>query len=283
MGQFFLHLTKPSIMKKSHLFIAILSLVLLFSSCNKNKWQPLFNGENLDNWVKYIGTPLRGLDSLAEAATPDDIFSIVEENGEKLIHIAGYVNGSLATRDTFANYHLQLVFKWGDEVYTQRNSGLLYHSFGDFGKALGTWMACIECQLMNERMGDTYLMDNTYCETTVKEAADGRGFMYSRDGELKKFGRGYNGSGIQKAVDAKIPIGEWNTVELYSVGRTTVHVVNGKVTMVNTNTGKIEDGEVIPVSSGRIQLQAEGSDLFVTTIQVEPIEEIPAELFMNVV
>ena len=262
-------------------FIGIL-LVIVFSSCSNNRWHPIFNGENLDNWDKYIGTPLRGFDSLAEFATPDKVFSIVEENGEKLIHISGEVNGSLATQDTFSNYHLQLIFKWGDHVYTQRNSGLLYHGRGEFGKAMGTWMACFECQLMNERMGDTYLMDNSYCETKVKEAEE-RGFMYSKDGELKKFGRGFEGSGIQKAVDAKLPVGEWNTIELYSVGRTTVHVVNGKVTMINTNTGKIEDGEIIPISSGKIQLQSEGSELFVKSLQVKPLKEIPAGLFQDIV
>ncbi len=260
---------------KKFIFLTIIS-VLILSSCEK-PWQPLFNGENLDNWDKYIGTPLRGFDSLAEAATPDNVFSVVEENGEKLIRISGDVNASLATRDTFANYHLQLVFKWGDEMYTSWNSGLLYHSFGDFGKAIGTWMACIECQLMNERMGDTYLMDNTYSQTTVKESEDG-GLMYAKDGELKEFGRGYNGGSIQKAVDAKLPVGEWNTVELYSVGRTTVHVVNGQVTMVNTNTGKIENGEVIPISSGKIQIQSEGGELFIKTLQIKPIKEIPEEL-----
>ncbi len=260
---------------KKIIFLLFIS-ALIFSSCEE-RWQPIFNGENLDNWEKHIGTPLRGFDSLAEAATPDKVFSVVEENGEKLIRISGDVNASLATRDTFANYHLQLVFKWGDEMYTSWNSGLLYHSFGDFGKALGTWMACFECQLMNERMGDTYLMDNTYCQTSVKEG-ENSGFMYAKEGEIKEFGRGYNGGSIQKAVDAKLPIGEWNTVELYSVGRTTVHVVNGQVTMVNTNTGKIVDGEVIPVSSGRIQIQSEGGELFIKTIQIKPIKEIPEEL-----
>jgi hypothetical protein len=268
-------------MKKIPRLLTCILMVILITSCNKNKWQPLFNGENLDNWEKYVGTPLWGLDSLADSATPENVFSVVDKDGEKLIRIAGYVNGSLATRDTFANYQLQLVFKWGDNVYTQLNSGLLYHSSGDFGKAMGTWMASIECQLMNERMGDTYLMDNTYCETKVIEAANGRGYMYSKDGELKKFGRGFNGSGIQKAIDAKIPVGEWNTVELYSVGRTTVHVVNGKVTMVNTNTGKIEDDSIIPISSGRIQIQSEGSELFIKSIQVKPLKEIPAELFQD--
>ncbi len=265
-------------MKSLFLIFIGFSLAVFVSSCNQNKkWQPLFNGQNLDNWDKYIGTPLQGFDSLAELATPEKVFSVVESDGVPMIHISGEVNGSLATRDTFSNFHLQLVFKWGNNVYTTRNSGLLYHSFGEFGKALGTWMACIECQLMNDRMGDTYLMDNTYCETTVKEA-EGGGFIFARDGEVKQFGRGFSGSGIQKAVDAKNSVGEWNTVELYSVGRTTVHVVNGKVTMINTNTGKIENGEIVPLISGKIQLQSEGAELFVKSIQIEPIKKIPAEI-----
>ncbi|MBN2636250.1 MAG: DUF1080 domain-containing protein [Prolixibacteraceae bacterium] len=267
-------------MKKSHFTIIGVILLFITNSCNTNKWVQLFNGENIDNWEIHIGRPLRGFDSLATVATPESVFSVVEENGEKLIRISGDVNASLATIDTFANYHLQFVFKWGENVYTSRNSGLLYHSFGDYGKALGTWMACIECQLMNDKLGDTYLMDNTYCETTVKEANDG-GYIYSEEGVLTKFGRGFNGSGIQKAVDAKIPIGEWNTIELYSFGRTTVHVVNGKVTMMNTNTGKIEDGEIIPLSSGRIQIQSEGAELFVKSIQIKSLDEIPAELFLQ--
>ncbi|NLB92330.1 MAG: DUF1080 domain-containing protein, partial [Bacteroidales bacterium] len=67
-----------------------------------------------------------------------------------------------------------------------------------------------------------------------------------------------------------------NTIDLYCVGRTSVHVVNGKTVMVNNNTGTVEDGKIIPLSSGKIQLQSEGSELFVKTIQIKPIKEIPA-------
>lgn len=250
---------------------------LAFQSCQTEKpWQPLFNGTDLSNWDMHLGTPLTGMDSLAQLATTDKVFSVVEENGEKLIRISGEINGSLATRDTFANYHLQLVFKWGDEVHSRINSGLLYHSFGDFGKALGTWMVNIECQLMHERLGDTYLMENTCCETAVKEVEGG--FMYAKDGEVKQFGKEFNGQGIKKGVDAENALGEWNTVDLYSVGRTTVHVVNGQVTMINNNTGKLENGQIIPLTSGKIQLQSEGAELFVKTLQIKPIKKIPAEL-----
>jgi hypothetical protein len=236
----------------------------------------LFNSENLDGWETYIGTPLTGFEDNHAQATPDKVFQVVDVDGEKLIHISGEVNGSLATVDTFANYHLELVFKWGEQVYTSRNSGLLYHSFGEFGDALGTWMTNIECQLMHENLGDTYLMNNTCCETEATQTD--KGFQFSKGGELTQFGKDFNGPGIKKAVDAEKPLGEWNTVELYSVGRTTVHVVNGQVTMVNTNTGINEDGQIKPLSSGKIQIQSEGGDLFIKSVRIKPIKEIPAEI-----
>ncbi len=262
---------------KRLLYTCTFFLAAFSFSCQTEKpWQPLFNGENLDNWDMYLGTPLNGFDSLAQVATKEKIFSVVQENSENLIRISGEINGSLATRDTFSNYHLQLVFKWGDEVYTSRNSGLLHHSFGDFGEALGTWMVNIECQLMHERLGDTYLMNNTYCETAVEEVDDG--FKYDKNGKVMKFSEEHNGKGIKKAVDAENPVGEWNTVDLYCYDRTTVHVINGQVVMVNNNTGKIENGSVIPLTSGKIQIQSEGGELFIKTLQIKPIKEIPAEL-----
>lgn len=260
--------------KLSH--IIILAVIALFLSSCEKPWQPLYNGENLEGWDTYIGTPLTGFEDLHANATTDKVFKVEEVDGEKLIHISGEVNGSLATVDTFANYHLELVFKWGEQVYTNRNSGLLYHSFGEFGEALGTWMTNIECQLMHEKMGDTYLMNNTYCETKTEKQDDA--FIFSPGGKLTQFGKDFNGPGVKKATDAENPIGEWNTVELYSLGRTTVHVVNGKVVMINTNTGFYEDGEIKALSSGKIQLQSEGGDLFIKSIRIKPIKEIPAEI-----
>ncbi len=262
-------------MKKLTRLLLVLVATFFLVSCEK-PWQPIYNGENLEGWETYIGTPLTGFEDLHANATTDKVFSVVDVDGEKLIHISGEVNGSLATVDTFSNYHLELVFKWGEQVYTRRNSGLLYHSFGEFGAAIGTWMTNIECQLMHENLGDTYLMNNTVCETkTTKTEA---GLTFDPAGELTQFGKDFNGPGIKKASDAENALGEWNTVELYSLGRTTVHVVNGKTVMVNTNTGVFEDGEIKPLKSGKIQLQSEGGDLFIRSVRVKPIKEIPAEL-----
>lgn len=257
--------------------LAILFVALILASCTREQqWKPLFNGENLDNWDKYLGTPLKGFDNLAETAAIGKVFSVIEENGEKLIRISGEINGSLATRDTFSNYHLQLVFKWGENVYTGYNSGLLYHSFGPFGEALGTWMVNIECQLWHQNMGDTYLMNNTYCEAAVTETD--RGFRYSLEGEVKRFSRDHNGQSVKKALDAENPIGKWNTIDLYCFERTSVHIVNGETVMVNSNTGKVENGMVVPLSGGKIQLQSEGGEMLIKTVRIRPVSKLPEEI-----
>jgi len=266
-------------MKKTLLLLFLPGIWAIFFACTEEQpVQSLFNGENLDNWEMFIGTPLQGFDSLARVATVEKVFSVVEENGEKVIRISGEVNGSLATRESFGNYHLRLIFKWGDVVYTSRNSGLLYHGFGDFGAAFGTWMPNIECQLMHENLGDTYLMVNTVCETHAEKVDSTGNFVFRPESPALPFGEQANGRSVKKRSDAEKPLGEWNTVDLYCVGQTAVHVVNGVTVMVNQNTGVSENGTIRPLTSGRIQLQSEGGELFIKSVEITAIKEIPEDV-----
>ncbi|NQU88432.1 MAG: DUF1080 domain-containing protein [Mariniphaga sp.] len=263
---------------KKLVYIPFLALIAVLLIAAKPGWNSLFNGNNLDNWDIYIGSALRGFDDLHKNATPEKVFSVIEEDGEKIIKISGEVNAALATKESFENYHLQMVFKWGEKVYSSRNSGLLYHSFGDFGAAFGTWMACIESQMMQSNLGDTYLMVNTTCESKTTKGEDGRSFIYNSDGDNTEFGRQANGGSIKKAQDVENPIGEWNTVDLYCFGRTAVHVVNGTTVMVNTNCGIYENDEIKPLTSGKIQLQSEGGDLYIKSIKIESIKKLPKKI-----
>ena len=249
-------------------------VALLFASCNTEpKWNALFNGENLENWDMYLGSSLGAdFDSLANAATIEKVFSVIEENGEKLIRISGEINGSLATREAFENYHLRLVFRWGETVYSRRNSGLLYHSFGDFGTAFGTWMANIECQLMHQNLGDTYLMVNTNCESAALKNEESNQYVYTPGANLLPFGEKANGRSIKKSKNAEKPLGEWNTVDLYCNGNSAIHVVNGDTVMVNTNTGIYDNGSIKALTSGKIQLQSEGGELFIKSIDIRPLK-----------
>ncbi len=237
----------------------------------------LFNGKNLKNWDIYLGTPITGFEELAKNATPASTYSIVSIDGKKMIRVSGDINASLATKAEYENYHIRLEFKWGEKVYGKRNSGLLYHSFGPFGAAFGTWMATIEHQLMHDNLGDTYLMANTYCETKVVKSDDGKSYSYSPEGQSTSFSEGDNGRSVKKAIDAEKPLGEWNTVDLYCYGQTSVHVVNGQVVMINTNCSKVENGLKIPLTRGIIQIQSEGGEFFIRKIEIEKIKEIPAE------
>ena len=262
------------------LILAVSFMGMVFSSCEREQeWEQLFNGQDLTNWDKYLGSSLGSeFDDLAEAAVPEEVFSVTEEDGENVVRITGEINGSLATQDSYENYHLRLVFKWGDTVYSIRNSGLLYHSFGDFGVAFGTWMPNIEFQMMHENLGDTYLMENTSVDTEVTRNPDTEEFIYTPGAEMLTFGEHANGRLIRKNPDNENPLGEWNTLDLYTYGRTAVHVVNGETVMVNTNTGTYEDGVIEPLSSGKIQIQSEGAELFVRSVEIRSISELPDQI-----
>ncbi len=256
--------------------IFLISIFFIVPSLHAQK--SVFNGKNLKNWEIFLGSPVPGFEDLAKKATPESTYQVIEHDGQKVIRVSGEINASLATKAEYENYHLRLEFKWGEKVYGKRNSGLLYHSYGPFGAAFGTWMANIEHQLMHDNLGDTYLMANTYCETKTIKGDDAKSYIFSPEGKATSFSETDNGRSIKKAKDAEKPLGEWNTVDLYCFGQTSVHVVNGQVVMINTNCSKIENGLKLPLTKGKIQLQSEGGEFFIRKVEIEKIKGIPVEL-----
>jgi len=255
-------------MRKIVLILAITLPVLLQAKTKETK---LFNGKDLSNWE--IFTP-------ATSPQPSEsLFSVINLSGENLIRITGEINASLATTKEYENYHLKMVFRWGEKVFKQKNSGILYHSYGPFGEGLGVWMNSHEFQLCTGKMGDSYCMGNSYFEIPAAKDSDGKVFRYSPEGTKSQFGTNFPAKNCAKKSDNEKPAGEWNIVDLYCFGRMSVHVVNGIVTMVNYNSGRIEkDGSVLPLSKGKIQIQSEGGELYVKSITLEKIKQIPAEL-----
>ena len=250
----------------------LIFIVLFLLPCTliaKPKMVKLFNEKNLSNWESYLPPN--------SAKTAASVFSMVRQDGKNLLHITGEPNGSLATRKEYANYHLRMVFKWGDKVYKQFNSGILYHSYGPFGEGLGVWMSAHEFQLCTGKMGDSYCMGNSYFEISSQKDAEGKNFHYTPDGVVSKFGVNFPAKNCSKMANHEKPSGEWNVVDLYCFGRNSVHMVNGIVCMANSNSGRIEkDGSVLPLDKGKIQIQSEGGELFIQSITIEKIKEIPA-------
>lgn len=262
-------------MKKFTLSFISLALVVNMAQAQQ-KSKDLFNGKNLNGWETYVGPVDEKSKPIGLNSDPLKIFSVVDQNGEKLMRISGEVNASIATKEEFENYHLTLVFKWGEKIYTKQNSGLLYHSYGNYGEGLGVWMSSHEFQLWTGHIGDSYCMGKSYFEIPVVKSEDGKGYVHSSEGDIVEFGEGRTSKMCAKSADFEKPSGEWNVVELYCFGRTAVHVVNGQVNMVNYNSGMIVDGKVEPLAKGKIQLQSEGGELFIKKISIEKIDKIPS-------
>ena len=255
-----------------------LTFLLLISafgfSAVAQKMKPVFNGKNLNNWDIYIGTALAGFDDLKTSATPEQVFSVVTENGEMAIRVSGHVNASLATKKAYGNYHFRMEYKWGKKVYTSQNSGLLYHSFGPFGAGLGTWMSSIECQLMHENLGDAYMMGDSYATISVTKEGDRQ--MFAPGCGMRAFGNEQaEGKIARKSMDNENDAGEWNVIDLYCVGQKSVHVINGLKVMECNNISKIINGEILPLTEGKIQIQSEGSELFIRKAEIRKIKSIP--------
>lgn len=266
--------------------ICCMAAAILLSSCGSKQkqeskpeaeWTQLFNGENFDGWEKFLGTPIKGHEEAAKDATPDNVFSIAELDGQKVIHISGVTFGSLATKQTFRNFHARMVMKWGESKTSEFNCGFLYYGHGPFGAGFGTWKSSVECQLCHGNMGGLYVIgdDVSLKAETQKQGED---YKYTKGAEPTVFSKEQGPRAILGGVDAEKPMGEWNTIEIYCVGNKTVHVVNGQVTMRTDSLTTTAGGKVQPLEEGCLQLQSEGGELYVKSVEIQNIDAIPEEL-----
>jgi hypothetical protein len=284
---------------KKQLFFPVITMIFLVTCQTPNdesvRFRSLFNGSNLDGWETYIGVPgpsveLSYLEKDEEGnymsavglnTDPLDIFTVVEEDGEPAVRVSGQINGALATREEFENYHFRMEIKWGSLKWPEgsdrlRNSGLLYHGTGDYGQGLGVWKKSHECQVMETMFGDSYRMGDTYCSISASRAVGEERYVYDPSAELVAFGEGKQGGKIcSKSKMNEKPLGEWNVVEILCFGDTSIHVINGIVNMVNVESHLEENGEMIPLTRGNIQLQSEGAEVFFRKMEIRKISGIP--------
>jgi hypothetical protein len=266
-------------MKQLKVIHLLLGFILLTSCQTDSEWQNLYNQTDLDGWETYIGAQAKGESPIGLNNDYLKLFTIVDEDNAKLIRISGEVNAALTYKEeVFENYHLQAEFKYGDEKTKTFNSGILYHSYGEYGKGLGVWMNSHELQLMTGQVGGSYRMGNTYCEIPTQINEKNKA-TYAVDGEMNVFApKAQYGKYCSMSPDAENAFGEWNVVDLYCLGQTSVHVVNGTVVCVNNNSQKVlADGSKEPLSKGKIQIQSEGGELFLKSVRVKPLERFPEQ------
>lgn len=244
----------------------------------------LFNGKDLAGWDTWLGKPFKGDKVVGLNVDPDKVYTVVEVDGKPAIRISGQVFGALTTKEAYENYHLKFEFKWGEKRWPPRekvvrDSGLLYHCVGEHGAAGTFWMRSQECQIQEKDCGDYWSVAGAIVDVEG-ERKDGKGAII-----YKKGGRKYTvpskesgGPRIVKSPDNEKPTGQWNTVELYTVGQTSVHVINGKVNMILTGSRHTVNGKEVPLVKGKLQLQSEGAEVFYGNITLRAIAKIPDEL-----
>ncbi len=271
-------------MKQCFLF-----LLLFFISSkifSQHNWVALYNGKDFNGWDTYIGPPLDDAGKkISEIPVglnidPKHVFTIVSKDGEKVIRISGESWGGISTLKEYADFHLQLQFKWGILTWGQKkmkkkDSGLLYFAIGKHGADYGAWMRSQEFQIEEGNCGDYWGVAGGMQDIPATMNGDSE-YVYNPVGQLYTFSAtGKVGRHCRKQGDAENATGEWNTLDLYCHGDTSVHVINGKVMMVLYHSSQMENGQAIPLVKGKIQIQSEGAEVFYKKIRLKSLDSIP--------
>lgn len=215
--------------------------------------------------------PQVGLDT-----DPEGVYSVVIEDGAPALRISGETWGALISKQVFTNYHLQLQYKWGDARFAPRaekprNTGLLYHSNGPYGAFWSYWMRSVEFEIMEGSTGDFTSVDGVrgQVKTVLDWSAPFPWQRYSATG-------GSTGVGgvvfrVSASADYEVYDKQWNTLDLFVLQDGASHYVNGHRVLA---ISELRDDSG-PLTSGRIQLQSEGAEVFFRNITVRPISALP--------
>jgi len=280
-------------MKPAKFILPLLLCAITFGftkTAKKDHWKQLFNGKDLSGWDTYIGPdmddngkPITGV-PIGLNNDPKHVFTVVNQNGENVIRISGENWGAISTKKEYENYHLQLQFKWGDLLWgykkkgKKKDSGVLYHSVGAYGADGHAWMRSQEFQVEQGNCGDYWGCAGAMADIPAIKKSE-TDYVYSPQGTLTTFSvSNKTGRHCIKQGDAENPTGQWNTLDLYCHGDTSIHVVNGKVMMVLYHNSQMDNGQVSPLTKGKIQVQSEGSEVYYKDIKIESIDRLPAEL-----
>lgn len=247
------------------------------------KWEALLD-KDLSKWEIWTGVPQPSVKNLpAGYVIPEDgkpiepigldnsmnVFSVtMDENNEPMVTISGEVYAGLTTLKSYSNYHLTLLFKWGEKKWeprlnVKRDNGLLYHCYGSHGAFWNVWKSCLELQIQEGDFGDLYCLAGT----SAKVQADETNHWDPKGNKISKTAK--------RSVDAESEKGAWTRVDLYVIDDSAIHVVNGKVVLALKDA---LNGDGKKLSEGQIQIQSEGAEGFVKGVYIRPITNYPKKI-----
>lgn len=279
-----------NIMKKLYDFCAALFVALL--PLPASEWVDLLD-ENLSKWEIYMGVPHPtvelpdGLNSrdmhekkqaLGLNQDPLKVYRTLVENGEIVLKISGQIYAGLTTKDTYENYHFKCQYRWGEQKWEprlkkKRDSGVLFHARGPHGTFWNVWMQSLECQVQETDTGDFIPLGAVNASTYLMPNQKNKRWKFDFNGEL------YHSTGYTDHYENyEHPHGQWNTLEIYTLGQTSIFLVNSKPNMVIYNAVYIKGGKRHPLVRGHLQIQSEGAEVYYKNIQLKKIEQFPEYL-----
>jgi len=263
------------------------------SNTKITKWGNLID-KKLSKWDIFMGAPhsstqIEGYEKFDDVTKgkpiglnkdPKKVFSVVQIKEEEVIKITGEIFAGLVTKKEYDNYHLTWKFKWGEKKWKprlnkKRNSGVLYHSVGDYTDFWNVWMTSIECEVQQTDCGDLVTLGNVKAKSPAIKRD--KKYYYTKGADLVDFSwnKGFETGRCFKENDPEKKQGEWNTMELICVGNKSIHILNGVVVMVVVDPMVNLKGEWRAMNKGKIQIQSEAAEVYYKDIEIKSIATIP--------
>lgn len=227
----------------------------------------LFNGKDLSGWTMDI--PDR--DGMTEAGEPefkDGILTIDTRKFEwwnanppsflvrdGVLVSLGKPGGHLITENEFSNYKLVVEYRFSK---TPGNCGVLVHASTP-RRLYKMFPQSIEVQMMHGHAGDFWVIGEDI------EVPD----MEKRRPRNKEKNQQWGGGAkdarrILKLTEAEKSLGEWNTMKI---------VCKNDEIIVHVNDTLVNHGFKATATSGKIALQAEGSEVEFRKVELTPLTQ----------
>ena len=247
---------------------------------------------SLSQWEVFIGVPHSSVTGLPEGTLksgdvtkgtplgvnndPKKVFSTITEDGVTVLHITGEIYGGLTTKKDFSNYHFETDFKWGERKWEprtkdKRDSGILYHCHGEHGAFWNVWKSCLEAQVQETDMGDLHMLSGPKSKSKFRVVGEKQNVFDAQSSTPWGEWVGH----LSASAEPDKPHGEWNHLEVYVLGDSAIHFVNGVVVLALIDA---LDKNGKPLKSGQLQLQSEGAECFYRNIRLSPIKAYPPDI-----
>lgn len=257
-------------------------------------WRPLLDAQlsNFEVYLSYRGEDI--LDVVQGRAPPtlkpiglnpggQTVFSVIEHDGRPpVLRISGEIYGCLQTRESFSNYHLRLETRWGGKKWVPRlneprDSGILYHSRGEFGVDYWkSWALSHEFQVIEHGLGEYWTQATSAMDIrAMPKAPNEQAPRWNPHAPWMEFAASNNHALAGSDQDRP---GQWNLLELICFQDDCVHVVNGKVVMALRDARYRENGRWVPMTGGKLQFQSEAAEVFYRNIEIRTIPAMPTML-----